>query len=347
MSEGDIMQKLPIGRQDFKLIRENNYLYVDKTKYIHKLIENGDIYFLSRPRRFGKSLLLSTIAELFKGNEKLFKELYIHNKWKWKETYIVIYIDLSNGEFKTVKESEKSLTDIINRNMKELEVPVYSKTLNGKFTDLIFETYKTTGKRVVVLIDEYDKAIIDNITDINIADKNRRILHDFYQIIKSNDQYIKFVFITGVSKFAQVSIFSGLNSPDDITFDKDYGGICGYTHEELEDYFKDYIEELAVEESLNYEEILQKINFWYDGYSWDGKIKLYNPFSTLLLFKKREFSNYWFKTGTPTFLMEILKKENNLTPILQPIIAIESDLDAFDIENSPHHITLSNWLLNN
>ncbi|MDR3063139.1 MAG: AAA family ATPase, partial [Methanobrevibacter sp.] len=192
-------------------------------------------------------------------------------------------------------------------------------------TTIIEKINKKFNQKVVILIDEYDKPIIDHITNLEIGDGNRKTLNNFYQSLKANDKFLKFVFITGISKFSSTSIFSGLNNLDDITLDKDYATICGYTHSELEDYFKEHIENLANEESLSYKETLDKIEYFYDGYTWDGKTKVYNPFSILLLFNKRKFSNYWFSSGTPTFLIELLKKENNLQPIIEPIPAIEDD----------------------
>jgi hypothetical protein len=328
-----MLKKLPVGIQSFHEIRENNYLYVDKTEYILKMVETGKIYFLSRPRRFGKSLIVNTMEALFKGNEELFKGLYIYDKWDWNEKYPVIIIDLGKINNDTPEKLKFSINRFINKTAKRFSVQIEDGEIGEKFADLIEEIHNTTKKKVVVLIDEYDKPIIDNIHDLKIADDNRRILHDFYQVLKTNDEYLRFTFLTGVSRFSGTSIFSGLNNPDDITLVKDYGTICGYTHSELEEYFKEYIGELANEESLTYGETLNRINFWYDGYSWDGKNKVYNPFSTLLLLKNRDFSNYWFKTGTPTFLVETLKKNNDLKPILEPFNVFEKSLDSFDINN--------------
>ena len=325
------MKKLPIGIQTFSEIRDENYIYVDKTKYIHKLATEGKVYFLSRPRRFGKSLLLSTIEELFKGNKQLFEGLYIHDKWDWEDSHHVIHLDLSDGDFRTAEKLENSLEDIINRYARELEIPIYSKTLPGKFTDLIFETYKKTRKKVVVLIDEYDKPIIANITKKDVLNSNQEILKSFYNVLKGTDKYIKFIFITGVSKFANMSIFSSLNSLNDITLNRDFACICGYTHQELKNKFKDYL--INFEDELSYEETINKINCWYDGYSWDGKNYVYNPFSTLHLFKDKKFSDYWFDTATPEFLIEILKSSKDYKEVLKPILIKESRFKTFNYEN--------------
>ncbi|KZX12799.1 ATP-binding protein [Methanobrevibacter curvatus] len=327
------MQKLPIGIQTFSKIREKNYLYVDKTEDISNLIENGEIYFLSRPRRFGKSLLVSTLKELFSGNKDLFEGLYIYNKWNWDKKYPVIILDFGKLSYKNPELLESSLNKFIDRLARKYSISLISTELPDKFGELIEEIYESLKQEIVILIDEYDKPIIDNITNLEIAEDNRKILNRFYQVLKASDEFLKFVFITGISKFSSTSIFSGLNNPIDLTLNNNYSTICGYSHTELELYFKEHIKRLGEKESLNYKETLNKIELWYDGYSWDGKNKVYNPFSTLQLFFKREFSNYWFKSGTPTFLMELLKKENNLKPIIEPILATENDLDTFEIEN--------------
>ncbi|KZX12246.1 ATP-binding protein [Methanobrevibacter curvatus] len=327
------MQKLPIGTQSFSILRNENYLYVDKTPQIHKMINNGRVYFLSRPRRFGKSLLVSTLEELFSANKELFKDLYIYDKWDWNKKYPVIKIDFGSMDYENSDELKVSLFDFLDETSEKFEIELKRRNLAQRFGELIKKINKKLKEKVVILIDEYDKPIIDHITNFKIADENRKALNNFYQSLKANDEFLKFIFITGISKFSSTSIFSGLNNPNDITLDKDYTKICGYTHKELEECFKDHIENLANEESLNYKETLGKIEHWYDGYSWDGKTKVYNPFSTLFLFNKREFSNYWFSSGTPTFLMETLKKENNLQPIIEPIVATKNDLDTFKIEN--------------
>ncbi|KZX10696.1 ATP-binding protein [Methanobrevibacter curvatus] len=333
------MQKLPIGTQSFSILREENYLYVDKTSHIYEMINRGRVYFLSRPRRFGKSLLVSTLEELFSGNKELFEGLYIYDKWDWDKKYPVIVLDFGEIRHNNPENLEKSLHHFLDDTAEEFSIKLNNEDISRKLGELIKKVSKKFKERVVFLIDEYDKPIIDNINNFKIADDNRETLSAFYQVLKSSDKFLHFLFLTGVSKFSSTSIFSGLNSPKDITLHKDYSTICGYTYRELEEHFKEHIDNLGKEESFNYEETLAKIEHWYDGYSWDGENKVYNPFSTLLLFDKREFSNYWFSSGTPTFLMEILKKENNLQSIIEPISATEDDLDTFEIENI-HPITL-------
>jgi len=328
------MKKLPIGTQSFSILRNQNYVYVDKTKYIWELVENGRVYFLSRPRRFGKSLLLSTIEELFKGNKKLFEGLYIYEKWNWEKTNPIIYIDFTNLNFETTERLELSFNSILKDIADENNIKIPGNDLYSyKFASLIKKIYEKTSKRVVVLIDEYDKPIVDNITKEDTLKGNQEILKNFYNVLKGTDEYIKFIFITVVSKFANMSLFSSLNSLDDITLNRNFACICGYTHQELKDNFKSYLNNFKDELSISYEETTNKINYWYDGYSWDGKNKVYNPFSTLQLFNNSKFSNYWFETGTPEFLINVLKKSNDYKDILKPITVKESRFKSFSYNN--------------
>jgi hypothetical protein len=317
------MRKLPIGISDFKKLREENFIYVDKTKYIYKLItEGGGYYFLSRPRRFGKSLLISTLEYLFKGEEELFKGLYIQDKFNWEEVYPVIRVDFSKDILKkedykkrVIQELEKNY---INNGIEMLEKGEDEISL---FEKLIITIYKSYGKQVVVLVDEYDKPILDLIEDIKQAQNIRKQLKAFYSVLKGLDKYIRFVLITGVSKFSKVSLFSGLNQLEDISLNKEYGNICGYTQKELELYFKDYLEKLNLEE----------IKEWYNGYYF-LQDTLYNPFDILLYLKNREFRSYWYKTGTPTFLIKLIKKQKYDITKLDNIILRENILEKFDIE---------------
>ncbi len=317
-----MMKKLPIGIQTFSEIINNDYLYIDKTQHIHKLLD-GKYYFLSRPRRFGKSLTLSTLENIFLGNKELFKGLWIYDKIDWK-SYPVIKISFANIGYVTmglVAAIEKMLSDIAKTHQIELESTNYSQ----QFQELIRKLSKKG--QVVILIDEYDKPIIDYITDIEQAEKNRAILKEFYTCIKDNDQYIKFFFLTGVSKFSRVSIFSDLNHLNDITIDSNYSQMVGYTQDELYKYFAENIDKLAVEYKEVFPDIKQTIKKWYNGYSWDGVNFVYNPFSILNLFSKNQFDNYWFKSGTPTFLTQLIKN-NHYTPL--DLENREIDPDIFD-----------------
>jgi len=326
------MKKLPLSLQTFEKIVKDKCLYVDKTKDIQRLITSRDYIFISRPRRFGKSLLVSILKEIFSGNKELFKGLYIYDKIDWKK-YPVIDID-----FMTVVYSKDNETFIKSITKKLIAIAkIYNikleNVINLKecFEELIEKLSEIN--RVVVLIDEYDKPIIDHITNIEKASENREILRDFYSVLKGSDKYIKFVFITGVSKFSKVSIFSGLNNLVDITLEEKFSNIMGITQEELENYFTDYIEVLKNKENKNREELLKKIKSWYDGYSWDGISRLYNPVSILNLFNSCKFRNYWFATGTTTSLIKLFKQEKYEITNLEKITVSDMVFDSYDIEN--------------
>ena len=324
------MKKLPDGIQSFPKLRNGDYLYVDKTEHIFGMIKYEKPFFLSRPRRFGKSLLLSTIEEIFEGNKSLFEGLYIYNKWDWEQKFPVIRLDFGGIANNSPEILQESLTNAVNRNAKKYGIKLNYSFLSDKFSELIEKMHESTGKKVVILIDEYDKPITDRIDTPEIMAGNKKILHDFYQILKVCDKHIRFIFMTGVSKFAGLTIFSGLNNLNDITLDEKFASICGYTQEELEHYFTEYLDVFAAKYNMSKEELLDAIRHWYNGFSWDGKTMVYNPYSTLLFFDKLEFSNYWFSSGTPTFLIEILKKRNNLKPILEPITSDSSIFNSFD-----------------
>jgi len=326
------MKKLPLGIQTFKKIIDDKCLYIDKTKDIHRLITSRDYIFISRPRRFGKSLMVSTLKEIFSGNKELFKGLYIYDKIDWKR-YPVIDIDFMSVVYS--KDNETFIKSIIKK------LIAIAKNYNIKLENIInlkecFEELiekLSEINRVVILIDEYDKPIIDHITDIKKASENREVLRDFYSVLKGSDKYIKFVFITGVSKFSKVSIFSGLNNLTDITLEKKFGKIMGITQEELESYFEDYIQILRDKEKLSETKILDKIKCWYDGYSWDGITTLYNPCSILNLFNSGTFRNYWFATGTTTFLIKLIKEEKCEITKFEKKEVGETVFDSYDIEN--------------
>ena len=327
------MKKLPIGMSTFSEIVENNYIYVDKTQYIHKMINHGKSYFLSRPRRFGKSLLITTLEELFKGNKKLFKNLYISGNYDWKNTYPVIKLDFSTMEYNTPHELKKDLTSFIDRVARDYSIELFENSLPSKFNELLGEIHKKTGLKVVILIDEYDKAIVKNISNPKVLKSNKKILQNFYGTIKASDEHIHFLFVTGVSKFTGTSLFSDFNSPDDITLDFKYSSICGYTQEELEAYFKEHILETSKDLKCSKETLVQWIKEWYNGYSWNGKDKVYNPFSILNLFNKRRFGNYWYRTGTPSFLKDKIVRKNNIKPLLENTKVNADMLDSTDPVN--------------
>jgi len=318
------MKKLPIGISTLQKIINGNYVYVDKTKIALELIENGGgYYFLSRPRRFGKSLFLDTLKEIFYGNKELFKGLYIYDKFEF-EKYPVIHISFGSGEFITKESLKQRITEVFVNNIREIGLDFELKrSIVGNFEELIYQAYKKYNKRVVILIDEYDKPILDNIEDKETAKEIRDELKSFYSVIKGADEYLKFVFLTGVSKFSKVSLFSGLNNLNDITLDKNYSTICGYTQSELEYSFKEHL--------IGQE--LYKIKDWYNGYKWLGE-SVYNPYDILLFIQKGcEFRNYWFSTATPIFLLKLIEKNNYFIPNFEHIVLDERIIESFDIDN--------------
>jgi hypothetical protein len=323
------MKILPIGTQSFEELRNNDFLYVDKTENIHRLITNSRVVFLSRPRRFGKSLLISTLGELYKGNQSLFEGLYIYDKWDWTQQYPVIRIDWTRIKHSNKEEMERSMLSFLKQQANANQLTLISEYASDCFAELIEALHRKTDNKVVVLIDEYDRPILNTMGKPE-AEGIREFLQEFYMILKGTDDHLKFIFLTGVTKVAKVSIFSVLNSPDDITMDEQYASICGYTQEELERDFSEYIDNTAVHFMKNREGLLEDIRNWYDGYSWDGKTSVYNPYSTLSYFKKKEFSNYWFETGTPTILINRLKKHSLAEMVLQPVVVGSSAFNSYD-----------------
>ena len=307
------MKPLPIGIQSFQKIIEGNYVYADKTRFIYELINDASYYFLSRPRRFGKSLLLDTISEVFKGNKELFRGLWIYDSGHDFPKHPVIRLDMSKVANKTPEILESSL-------ITNLDVQIHAEGLDiphGNPSDMFFRLidglHRKYGQRVVVLIDEYDKPILDHLTNLTIAEGNREILQGFYGILKSMDPYLRLTFITGVTKFTKTAIFSGLNNLLDITMLDDYANICGITLDDLEVYFSDRIKALSGRKGFeNLESVYDEILNWYDGYSWDGESRVINPFSLLNFFRQRKFEGFWYASGTPGFLIDMLKKDPGL-----------------------------------
>ena len=300
------MKKLPIGVQDFRKLIKDNYIYVDKTKYLYDLLESGNVYFLSRPRRFGKSLTVSTFEYLFKGEKNLFEGTYISDKWDFTKTYPVISISMSGRTTSDLKSFKESILLTIKQ--------LYKKYGFEQETNLIPESFRYLVRqlsqrgRVVILIDEYDKPILDNIDNPKKAENIRNFLRSFYSTFKDLDKYLKFVFITGISKFSKVGIFSGLNNLKDLTLKSDMSTSLGYTKQEIRKYFQKGIQKTKIELGLNEVEFWDKLENWYNGYSWNGREFVYNPFSILNFFDEYTFSNYWFESGTPSFLISYLKE---------------------------------------
>ncbi len=322
------LRKLPIGIQDFPRLREEGYLYVDKTAYVHRLAEEGSVYFLSRPRRFGKSLFLSTLGAYFEGRKELFHGLTIeHLEEDWFE-YPVLRLDL-NAELYTTTEA---LQGILNSHLCRWEERYGAprpdeESLSRRFLGAIRRAEAATGRRVVVLVDEYDKPLLQTIGMPELHETYKQILKAFYGVLKSADAHLRFVLLTGVTKFGQVSVFSDLNQLKDISLHPDYATVCGLTEDELVADFRPELERLAEKQKLSFEACLSEVRKTYDGYRFhlDGP-DVYNPFSTLNLLDRLEFRDYWFQTGTPTFLVELLKKTDT---DLREIDGIELDASEF------------------
>jgi hypothetical protein len=305
------MKKLPIGIQTFSKLREGDFIYVDKTEYIYNIISGNNYYFLSRPRRFGKSLTLSTIAEIYSGSKNLFTGLWIENNWNWDKIHPIIHISFNSLNYKDLG-LEIVLKKELLKIARKYEL-LLSETSSPELFEELIEKLAAAKGRVVILIDEYDKPIIDFLEaeNLHIAKQNRAILRNFYSIIKNADPYIEFFLMTGVSKFSQTGIFSNLNHLNDITLNENYAALTGYTQDELEFYFDEWINRTLLKfKSISKETLLMHIKQWYNGYSWDAKTRVYNPYSVLLFFDNRAFENYWFATGTPTFLINLIKAEN-------------------------------------
>ena len=316
-------RKLPIGIQTFSKIREENCYYVDKTAYIRRLLDEGTHYFLSRPRRFGKSLFLDTLKELFEGNEPLFEGLHVHDYWDWSVRYPVVRLSFGKGNFKDESYLHANVMAQLHTIAEEAGIAPRYDTAPECFSDLIRVLHREVGQRVAVLIDEYDKPILDALEVPEVARANRDFLRGLYATIKDSDAHIKFTFLTGVSKFSKVSLFSGLNNLTDITIDPQYSAVCGYTEEDLDTVFAPELPGLDRDEIRN----------WYNGYSWRGEEKVYNPFDILLLFRRHSFEAYWFETGTPTFLVEILLDRGVSSIALDNMLGSDELLSTFDVDD--------------
>ncbi|OXS15037.1 hypothetical protein CGX12_11105 [Zobellella denitrificans] len=315
-------RKLPIGIQTLGEIITGGYYYVDKTPYIHQLIEQGKYYFLSRPRRFGKSLLLDTLHQLFEAKEPLFRGLFIHNKWDWSRPRPVIRLGFGSGVMNGRELLDQNIHEQLNEQAVRLGVTLVNQTIGGRFAELIRRTHELYGERVAVLIDEYDKPILDNITNAPVATELREGLKNLYSVLKDADPHLCFCLLTGVSKFSKVSLFSGLNNLNDITLDAPFSAICGYTEQDVDRVFAPELAGLDREQ----------IKTWYNGYNWGGEA-VYNPFDVLLLLQKREFRAYWFESATPTFLVKMLAERGFFTPQLDRLESPLSLLGRFDVDD--------------
>jgi hypothetical protein len=316
-------QRLPLSIQHFNVLREQNCVYVDKTEAVYELARlEGGVFFLSRPRRFGKSLFLSTIQCLFEGKKELFKGLWIENKWDWSRKNPIVHLSFTSIDYHN--SLEKGLLSAILSIAQQYNLTIEKESLKEVFEDLIRQLHAKHGK-VVLLIDEYDKPLIDflELNKLHIAHENQVIMKMFYGTLKDLGASLQFVFVTGVSKFSKVSLFSDLNHVQDLTTDKRLSAACGYTQTELEHYFEDFLADFLINNpNFTRESLLENIKEWYNGYSWDAETKVYNPYGILNFFSNQRFQNYWFSSGTPTFLInkvieqgfyEVEKKSVSLT----------------------------------
>ena len=327
-------RRLPIGIQTFRTIRETDSYYVDKTPWIGRLVQEGTHYFLSRPRRFGKSLLLDTMKELFEGNEALFRGLAIHDQWDWSVRHPVVRLSFGAGDFNAPGYLEAAVSEQL-RAIEE-DAGITPRTSPGplRFARLLRDLHRKHGQRTVVLVDEYDKPILDPLfggprrqdggpIGSDTARANRDFLRGFYAVVKDTDADIRFSFLTGVSRISRASLFSGLNSLIDITFEEPYAAICGYTERDLDTVFAPELPGLDRD----------RIREWYCGYAWGGEDRMYNPFGMLLLFDTREFAAHWFATGSPRLLIERLFAERIASPRLDGLVTGADLLSAFDVDH--------------
>ena len=318
-------RKLPIGMQTFRKIREGRCYYVDKTAYIRQLLDEGEHYFLSRPRRFGKSLFLDTCKELFEGNEPLFEGLAIHDAWDWSVRHPVVRLSFGSGNFKEPGQLALNLKEQLAAAERRAGVVTDYDTAPGRLASLLEALHRQSGQPVTVLVDEYDKPILDALDVPEVARANRDFLRGLYAVVKDCDAHIRFSFITGVSKFSKVSLFSGLNNLKDITLNPRYSAICGYTEADLDTVFAPELGGLDRDQ----------VRDWYNGYSWRGADKVYNPFDILLLFDTREFAAHWFETGTPTFLVDTLFRRRVSSLALDGMVGNAELLSTFDVDDMP------------
>ena len=319
----DLSRKLPIGIQTFEKLRKEGYLYVDKTALVWQMVSTSTPFFLSRPRRFGKSLLLSTFEAYFEGKKELFKGLAIEDLEKEWVTYPVLHLDLNARKYETPFD----LVAMLNQHLEKWEL-LYGNEKQERFAYVIERASILTGRNVVVLIDEYDKPLLQAMQNEALLDEYRTTLKAFYGVLKSSDRHLRFAFLTGVTKFAQVSVFSDLNQLQDISLWYDYATVCGITREELISTFHPELEVLGKVNDTTYEETVDEMTRMYDGYHFHPAGEgVFNPFSVLNALKAKEFNDYWFQTGTPTFLVELLKKSDYDLRIL--IDGVEASSTAF------------------
>ena len=316
-------RRLPIGIQTFREIRKDDCYYVDKTAFLRRLLDEGKHYFLSRPRRFGKSLFLDTCKELFEGNEPLFEGLHIHERWDWSVRHPVVRLSFGTGDFTKPGSLQADLADQLTAIERRAGVVSESATAPRRLAFLLEALHGRSGQPAAVLIDEYDKPILDALETPELARAHRDFLRGFYATIKDSDADIRFSFLTGVSKFSKVSLFSGLNNLIDITVDAEFSSICGYTDSDLDAVFAPELPGLDRD----------RIRDWYNGYNWLGEEKVYNPFDILLLFRRRKFGAFWFESSTPAFLVDMLFQRRVSSLALDDMLGSSDLLSAFDVDH--------------
>ena len=333
-------KKLPLDVQAFEKMRGENYLYVDKTRHIHKMISEGTYYFLSRPRRFGKSLFVSTLKCLFQGKKELFQDLWIaaQGDWDW-QTHPVVLLDFSNINNESPENLKLALESRLMQQAETSSIRLKSPLLMSKFTELILALHRDADMPVVVLIDEYDKPIIDHLgkgeKHLDIAKANRDVLKSFFGVLKSGElaPILRFVFLTGISRFSKVSIFSELNNLIDLSMRDAYADVLGYTQEELENCFQEHIEQLAQKFGWSREQTLLALVHQYNGYRFcENDVHVYNPFSILHAFNELKLRDYWFETATPSFLINLLKQQRYSLPKLEGLEVSEAIFATFDLD---------------
>ncbi len=335
------MKKLSVDFSNFERIRREDYIYVDKTRFIHQIATRGTYYFLSRPRRFGKSLLISTLKALFEGKRELFEGLWIaeHGNWEWQK-HAVIALDFNEIAHDTPENLEIGLKIALSQMAKAAGIVLETPLASSKFQELILALYQQSGLPVAVLIDEYDKPMIDHLGQgeerLKIAKANRDMLKSFFGVLKgiTVSPALCFVLLTGVSKFSKVSIFSELNNLQDLTMDEEYADFLGYTQEELESCFEEHLAQFAQKLNCTVVELVQELAYHYNGYRFSRReVKVYNPFSVMNALKRQNFDNYWFESGTPTFLVNLLKQEQYNFPSLENFEAAPSVFTTYEIDN--------------
>lgn len=329
----------PIGIQNFEDLRRSEYVYVDKTALIYRLVSTGKYYFLSRPRRFGKSLLISTMDAYFSGKKELFKGLAIEQLEKdWIE-YPVLHLDLNSSKYINPVDLDVVLDQQLNNWEAEYGIARKYDDCSARMNDVIDAACRKTGRKVVILIDEYDKPIVNNLGNEALVDYYRKTLQGFYSVLKAKDGQIKFGFLTGVSKIGKLSVFSSLNNLTDISMNTDFSDICGISESELKDYFDDSVSDLALQNAMTKDDCYARLKKMYDGYYFDRSmtVGVYNPFSILNTFYSKDFGEYWFETGTPTLLVNVMKKTLFDVPTLSDNVVVSADdLSGMqDIINNP------------